>query len=532
MALILGLTDGLTFFLDEWSIILGRQDWSLDSLLEPHNEHIYLGPVVVYKLLLGIFGMESTLPFQLVNGLFVVLVAWLVFVYLRSRVGGWPALFAAAVLLFLGAAWEDLLWPAGISFMGAIAAGVGALLVLDREPRPNDVLASVLLVVSVCFSSLGLVFAAGAAADVLTRGGGWLRRAYLPLAPVLLYVVWYLAYGQDAESAASLDNFLDAPRYIWEAAGGALASLLGLVAVDPEAFGAVHNLEWGRPLAVGLAIGLVWLAWRRPAAMSPQFWVIALTAGSFWFLAALNAIPGREPGASRYQLIGSVLLLLGAAELFRGARLARRATWGLAVLATASVVSNIGALRNGEEFLRGESDLAEADLTALELAREHLDPSFALTPEVAGTPFLANVSASAYFEAVDRWGSPAGSTRELAQSSEEARASADSVLAAALGLELTAEESITAAGSEEACEVIASESGSATPIELPAGGATIEPEAGSVQLRLRRFAEADYPVDLGTIDGPASLTIPTDSSTRPWVAEIAGDAPTTMVCAG
>ncbi len=44
--LLIVLTSGLTFFNDEWDVILNRPGWSLHSLLRPHNEHIYLGPVL------------------------------------------------------------------------------------------------------------------------------------------------------------------------------------------------------------------------------------------------------------------------------------------------------------------------------------------------------------------------------------------------------------------------------------------------------------------------------------------------------
>jgi hypothetical protein len=526
VALILGLTDGLTFFNDEWSIILERQDWSLDSLLEPHNEHIYLGPVLIYKVLLAAFGMESTLSFRVVNCGLLVLVVSLVFVYVRRRVGGWSALLAACVLLFLGAAWEDLLWPAGISFLGATAAGVGAFLALDREGRPNDLLACALLVVSVSFSSLGLVFAAGAAVDVATRPATRLRRAYIPVVPVLLYVGWYLAYGHEAESAASLDNLLAAPRYVWEAAGGALASLVGLVSVDPEAFGAVHNVEWGRPLAVAFAIGVVWFGARHPSALSRRFWALAVTAGSFWFLAALNAIPGREPGASRYQLIGSALLLLTASELFRGARVGRMLGWALAALAVASIVSNIGALRDGERFLRAQTEIARADLAALELLRDDVPPTFSLSPDFAGTPFLAAVSASAYFEAVDRWGSPAASATDLPASPESARSSADAVLAVALELQLAAD---GPAASTEDCETVSGDVRAGGSVPLPPGGAVIDPDRVA-RVRLRRFARADYPLDLGTADGRSTLAIPVDGSDEPWTAQITSASGVVRVC--
>ncbi len=58
---------------------------------------------------------------------------------MRRRVGPWPALFAAVLLLFLGPAWEVLLWPFEIAFAGSVLFGVAMLLALDRGERRGDV---------------------------------------------------------------------------------------------------------------------------------------------------------------------------------------------------------------------------------------------------------------------------------------------------------------------------------------------------------------------------------------------------------
>lgn len=65
-AVLLTVISGLTFFADEWNVIL-RPNWSADSLFRPLNEHIFVGPVIVYKLLLAVFGLDSTAPFRIAN---------------------------------------------------------------------------------------------------------------------------------------------------------------------------------------------------------------------------------------------------------------------------------------------------------------------------------------------------------------------------------------------------------------------------------------------------------------------------------
>ena len=115
---------------------------------------------------------------------------------------------------------------------------------------------------SVCFSSLGLVFSAGVALDTLLRArgatlGSALRRAWVPAIPFALYALWYLTYGTDAESAASLDNLLAIPVYVWTAASTVVASLFGLVQVNPESSGALIGADRGMPLLVAGLIGAV-----------------------------------------------------------------------------------------------------------------------------------------------------------------------------------------------------------------------------------------------------------------------------------
>ena len=114
------------------------------------------------------------------------LVAALLFAYTRKRVGDLLALAAAAVVLFLGTAWPDVLWPFQIGFLSSLAAGIGALLALDREDRRGDVIAAVLLGVALASSSLGLPLLAAAALEVLGRPD---RRSrwWIVAAPAVLY---------------------------------------------------------------------------------------------------------------------------------------------------------------------------------------------------------------------------------------------------------------------------------------------------------------------------------------------------------
>src|SRR5215218_261176 len=118
--LLLSLTSRLTFVGDPWELLAGRPDWSFDTFLKPFNEHPIVIPALIYKLLLTLFGMESALPFYIVSISLFLLCAILLFLFLRRRIGDWGALAAALVVLFLGAAYEDLLWEFQMGFFGSM----------------------------------------------------------------------------------------------------------------------------------------------------------------------------------------------------------------------------------------------------------------------------------------------------------------------------------------------------------------------------------------------------------------------------
>ena len=91
-ALILYFERRITFRLDEWEFLVARPGLTWDSVFLPHNEHIVVGPVLVYKALIAVFGTDSPRPFQVVAvACFIASVA-LLYVWLRRRVGEWLAL--------------------------------------------------------------------------------------------------------------------------------------------------------------------------------------------------------------------------------------------------------------------------------------------------------------------------------------------------------------------------------------------------------------------------------------------------------
>src|SRR3954451_14798005 len=183
----------MTFYHDEWAFILQR-DLSFDGLLKPHNEHLSATLVVLYRVLLGTVGMGSYWPYLGVTFALHVAVAAIVYFVVRRQAGEIWALGAMAVVLFLGSGGDDILWAFQSGTIGAVAAGMGAVVIAPRRPA----VAAVLLTIAMATSGASLAFFVGTAFHLLlTR-----RRALVwLLLPLVLYGLWYLLFATGSVSA-------------------------------------------------------------------------------------------------------------------------------------------------------------------------------------------------------------------------------------------------------------------------------------------------------------------------------------------
>jgi hypothetical protein len=515
-ALLFDYSAGLTWFQDSWEYLMNRREFGVGALLDPHNEHIVLAPVLIEQLLLRVFGMGSTLPEYVVLTALLLGTAALLFVYVRRRLGPGPALLAAVLLAFLGPAWQDLLWPFQIGFVGSSLFGVATLLALDRAERSWDVAACAFLALSIAFSSLGLAFALGAAVDVLQRRRerGW-RRAYVAAVPLALYAAWYAGWGRDAEPHVSAHNVLVSPRFVVEGFAASLDSLLALATIADEAVG---RSKWGFVLLAVLVALVVYRQVRKPG-VAPRLWPVLTAAATFWFLAGFNTVAGREAYSSRYLYVGALFVLLIAANLLEGVRFGRRALFAGAALTLVAVGFNLVPLREGRDFFESQTVLTRADLAAIEIAERTVDPSFALPPEISGTSFLNEIRAGEYLAAVDEYGSPAYTPAELARAPEAGRKQADVVLANALPVSIEVGGEAAPGERPGDCTEIPPGAGATAPLPLRPGVATVEfAPGGPGTIRLRRFAADAYPlVSDGIAAGSVTLlSIPRDEAARPW----------------
>src|SRR5690349_7580163 len=182
----------MTFYHDEFAFLLLR-DLSVNGLFAPHNEHLSATLVFLYRVLDMTVGMSTYWPYLAVTFALHVAVASIVYVVVRREAGAGWALGAMAVVLMLGSGGDDILWAFQSATIGAVAAGMAAVLVAPRRPA----LAAILLTIAMATSGASLAFFLGTALHLLVtrpRALAWL------LLPLGLYVAWYALFATGSAS--------------------------------------------------------------------------------------------------------------------------------------------------------------------------------------------------------------------------------------------------------------------------------------------------------------------------------------------
>lgn len=501
---ILRLTSKISFLSDEWDLLLLRPGWGIDQFMDPFHEHTVIAPAFIYHVIQEVFGMDSARPFQLLATGAFLLSCVLFFIYVRRRVGPWIALLMTALLLFLGAAFEDLLWAFQIGYFGSLAAGLGALLALDRDDRKGDILASVLLVVALLFSSLGIPFVAGAAVEWLLNPRDRKRRLFVPGAAMLFYAFWWLGWGHSAESEFSLSNIPDLPSYLFTAIPAGFTSLAGLATGDGSEPDQPH-LIWGR---IFFIVALAAAAWRlkRRGSIPSGLWVVLAVGLSFYLLAGLNVSDLRPPESSRYQLPSAVFILLAAAWVLEGVKVR------IPVLVVTAVVS-LFAIVNGLQLMdeqaktrwQTSTTTLMDSLGAIDIAGSSTRPDYTLLIGLEDPVPIAD-----YLAATADFGSPGTPAGELAESDPATRAGTDSILIDTLGIQLIGRTPSRHVTCQRLVVGESVETRGRKPDILNKG----ETDLG---IGLSRFADAPS-AEIGSIlpRGSGGFDLPRDGSDLPW----------------
>ena len=388
---ILILTRGYTFYFDEWAYILTAPDWTGTTYLQPHNGHPQMLTRLIYSILLATVGLRSYPPYMAVLLALHATSVVLLFELVRRRAGDLIGIGCAAMLLVIGAGWENLLWAFQMSFVGSVACGLGMLVTLESKARWRMPIVAALLTASLTFSAIGLFF--GLAAGVRLIAARERRRELVWLVPVaVLFGAWFLGFGLRGTAATSSPNLLQLPLYTLWGLGAGAAGLIG-------------EGGWlGIPLLV-LAAGAIAFSWWRGRFDSFGLG-LAIALVAFYLVTGLarGQIGFEQSGAGRYVYVGAVfwLILLGDAAR----RLPWRGTWRPAMVALLFLACfNSGAVL--VEF--GTAKAAQmqrqiADLQALAAVRSNpcLNPTGAVDPLVMPD----ETNATLYYRAIDRYGDP------------------------------------------------------------------------------------------------------------------------------
>lgn len=363
-ALLLYEGRGTTFAFDDWDFVGTRLGWHASVLLRPHNDHLSLVPLLVYKPTLALLGLRGFTLLRVVVALCDLACGILFFTYARTRIGRWPALALTAALVVMGPGAWDLLWPFQIGFLISLLCGVGTFLALDRRTRRGDACACLLLIVAVASSDVGLTLLGGVAVESM-----WKRqreRLWVPVIPACLYGVWYVVYGT---TSVSLSRVAEVPIDVW---GGLTASTAAATGLPAAAGG---GLAPAMILATAAAL-------RRAPHNRPRILALTTILTLFWVFVALSR--GIAPQQSRYLYPTALIVGLLAAEALGALVLLSRRS-----VAIISVVVILGAAHNATQLepvgstLRQTSHSTRIALTAANLARP-------VSPEAAvpGVPYL------------------------------------------------------------------------------------------------------------------------------------------------
>jgi hypothetical protein len=417
-------TRGLSFFGDEWDFVVDRRGISPHVLLEPHGPHLSLLPILVYKAMLQVFGADSYVPYRLLAAFDLVLIAAVLGWVCRSLWGPWWGLAPVLLLVTLGPGAITLLWPFQVGYALAVAGGVVALVAAGREGRAAATVCCVALVVSLASASAGVGFVVGVAVVLAFRQDKW-QRSWVVLVPLVLYVLWYLGYGQD-DNETHLSLWKDALSYSMQALAATSAATVGLSSVSPQT--GLLDGTFGVPIAVAAVAAVAVASWRgwRP---TPLFWGVAATLVVLFVAACLSnwgPYP-RAPGTPRYLPINATLVLICVCAALPRPRLGRLGVIVACLVLAAVSATNAAQYAEQHRWLSQSDTASRAELGALLILRGVVSPDF--SPATPGDPaVLVNIRAGSFYEAVDSFGIIADSPSELLQQDEATRELADGVL--------------------------------------------------------------------------------------------------------
>ena len=304
-AALMYVSRNIWFYADDWEFLARRRNGTTIGVWVPHNEHWSTVPILVYRALYDLVGLRSYRPYMAVLLVVHLLLAHLLWRWMRrSGAGPWIATALAAMFLVLGAGWECLLFPFAMNFSGALLFGFAALLLADHDGRfgPRDVAAWAAAAVALMWSGVAVSMVAIMGIAVLLRRGVLTAVATVSV-PAAVYLAWFAAVGHHNANTtpASRAQLLEVPTFVWVGLTRGMEGITGLPGAGPV-------------LALAL---MVLLLRERDAARHRAAVAVAAALGTLAFLALTGvgriALGIDAAAAPRYAYTIGALLLVGTA---------------------------------------------------------------------------------------------------------------------------------------------------------------------------------------------------------------------------
>lgn len=469
------LGDGLSFFRDEWDILLYRtpDDWVGALLLGHGGQQV---PLITLMFLGGveIVGLNHYEVFRAATVPIVGCLSILFYLLVTPRLGPWLALLPSLIILTLGSSYESALWPmVSLTFAGVCCLGIAALILCSRRSRGADLAATGALLAAMLLSGFALVLLTGVFVFlVLSRPFSW-ARLLIPVPALVLYLVWYFTWspGSANPPESEIDYVLFPARMIEFALEGLTgASQLFL-------------------FSIGLLLMLVLIISRgRLRIDAPLFFSALAMLFCFSLLTSYTRGGYGGPGQIRYVLPIVLFFLLALSSLI-DVRVKRNPALvafmiGLAVLV---IPQGIIEYSRGADHLKMQSLRMRAELAAVEVGgRDTIRPETSLELSAYGFPFSYH-----YFDLIDRfYSSPALLFPQFLKASNQIRLSADLLLLKAQTVLVPVPEAEADAlrrGSR--CSRFSGRSEHMFPLAFDEE-ILISAPGGQQQVRLRRFADS------------------------------------------
>ncbi len=411
---------------------LGSEPFLRGVFHSPANKYLVAAPLVLYDGMFHAFGLSADLPYRIVSTALVLLCGWLFFVLARRRIG-FAAIVPTVLLLLLGTGWETVLTVIRLPSLIATAAGLAALILLDRDGPRDEIWAGGLLSLAVLSHPGGLPYVAAAAVIVACRARERRWTSVLTVVPaIVIYGSWYLFLRVPSTPSLAaptgLGDVISFAAHSWVTLVADVSGL-AMVTAHPSYAQAINQLAAGALLG---ALVVVLAVHRRQVA--PRFLGLLLALAISLCSARLS--PGgafRTPDATRYLHAEVVLFLLVTVELIS---ITRPKVWVLGLSAAAlglGLIYNLDALRGGGATARFNSQVALGAYSAYDLAGSQATRSHA--GRSGGGSFAATgASPRDYERAADAFGHVGLSSAELSTASGAARRASDSALAQVLDL--------------------------------------------------------------------------------------------------